>query len=828
MNAPRMDRGVGLSEYVPISSHVHPRIVRTRGGDYLSIWQMAGLAFLGREEWDIRHRHTSFNRLLQTLRAPDYTNVAYWCHDIRRRRPVHFDGVFNDAFTQGVNDRYMKRLNEGKVLVNELYFTLIFRPEGGNRLAPKATKLEQIIAEQEADIGKMLELGNNVEAALVDYQPRALGCYENENGQVFSEVYEFFGFLLNHTDEKIPVLEAPAWSYLPTSTYAWSANNGNYCIRTSDGQDHFGAILDIKEYPEETFPGVLNSLKYLPCEYIITHSFAPLARQDALSALKQIQNRLISSGDRSVTQIEELNKALDGVSSGNFLLGDYHFSLAAYCSSVPELNSTLPLLRSYLSQAGFVSAKQTIASAAASYAQLPANFGYRTRKSKLSSLNFLGLTPLHNFALGKRDENPWGQAVSVLQSTNGQPYFFNFHATGQSERSFGEMALANTMVIGKSGTGKTALVNFLLCQVQRYDPSPTIFFFDKDRGAEIFVRACNGHYFTIESGKPTGLNPFQCENTEGNRMFLIGLIKLIVGKPQYTAREDDDIARAVAAILDAPPHLRSIANLRNSFPNTDDNSIYARLRKWSAEGYLGWVFDNEEDKISFGRSNVIGFDYTDLIDSEETRVPIIVYLLFRLEQLIDGRPLVFVMDEFWKILDGEGGLKEFARNKLKTIRKQNGFGVFATQSPEDALKSDISAALVEQTATLILLPNPNASKEDYIDGLKLTEAEFKEVVELDERSRCFLVKQGQSSVLCQLQLGGLPDVLSVLSASTGNIEIMHEVIRDLARARFHPTQPLAEPTGEELNAIRSEEWLPIFHKRTQEALARKRLVTSEA
>ena len=144
------------------------------------------------------------------------------------------------------------------------------------------------------------------------------------------------------------------------------------------------------------------------------------------------------------------------------------------------------------------------------------------------------------------------------------------------------------------------------------------------------------------------------------------------------------------------------------------------------------------------------------------------------------------MDEFWKILDGEGGLKEFARNKLKTIRKQNGFGIFATQSPEDALKSDISAALVEQTATLILLPNPNADRSDYIDGLKLTEAEFKEVVQLDERSRRFLVKQGHATVLCQLQLGELPDVLSVISASTGNIELMHQIIRSVAaRKRGH-------------------------------------------
>ncbi|MEZ5701899.1 MAG: hypothetical protein R3E42_07950 [Burkholderiaceae bacterium] len=73
------------------------------------------------------------------------------------------------------------------------------------------------------------------------------------------------------------------------------------------------------------------------------------------------------------------------------------------------------------------------------------------------------------------------------------------------------------------------------------------------------------------------------------------------------------------------------------------------------------------------------------------------------------------------------------QNKQKTIRKQNGLGAsFATQSPQDALNSDISAALIEQTATLILLPNPNADAKDYLEGLKLTQAEYELVVGLDE------------------------------------------------------------------------------------------------
>jgi type IV secretion system protein VirB4 len=158
------------------------------------------------------------------------------------------------------------------------------------------------------------------------------------------------------------------------------------------------------------------------------------------------------------------------------------------------------------------------------------------------------------------------------------------------------------------------------------------------------------------------------------------------------------------------------------------------------------------------------------------------------------------MDEFWKILDGDGGLKEFARNKQKTIRKQNGLGIFATQSPEDALASDISAALIEQTATMVLLPNPNASRDDYVGGLKLTEAEYQVVRSLDERSRCFLVKQGHASAVCQLNLRGLDDALAVISASTDNIEIMRGILQDRANA-----------VGMPLDDIRPEEWLATFY-----------------
>jgi len=790
-----------IAEFVPLSAHVSPHVVKTTGGDYLLTWRLGGLPFVGRETWELEHRHATFNRMLQTLRAPDFVNVAFWVHDVRRRGRIEMPAAFAQPFNQALSDQYFSALSSQKIMQNELYLTMIFRPiVGGKKLAEKSSDLVRLQAEQDQAVAKLIELAGNVEAVLKDYAPARLGMYTGGNGVVFSETLELFAYLLNRIDEPVPVLRAPVCDYLAVSGHTFSARTGDFVITAPGGGNQFGAILNIKEYTDATWPGILNALKYLDFEYVITQSFSPMGRQDALKVLDRTKGMMISSGDKAVSQIAELDHAMDEIASGNFVLGEYHFIMALYAPDQQALTQQIATARAELSNAGFVSVKEDLAVCASFYSQLPANWKFRTRLANVSSLNFLGLSPLHNFATGKRAHNPWGDAVTALQTTNGQPYYFNFHATHPAEHSFGEKAIANTMVIGKSGTGKTALINFLLSQVQKFDPMPTIFFFDKDRGAEIFVRACGGAYLALENGAPTGFNPFQCTHTEANVQFLAGLIKVLAGKSQYTAREDEDIHRAVESILDMPAPLRSMGNFQKSLPNMGDDGPYARLRKWTAGNALGWVFDNPVDVIDLERASIIGFDYTDVIDNAEVRVPVINYLLHRLEALIDGRPLIYVMDEFWKILDGGGALKEFAKNKQKTIRKQNGLGIFATQSPEDALASDISAALIEQTATLILLPNPNAARKDYVEGLKLTDAEFEVVRSLDERSRSFLVKQGHASTVCQLNLRGMDDALAVISASTDNIEIMHQIVAERAVT-----------LGVEHGDLDPEQWLPAFY-----------------
>lgn len=110
---------------------------------------------------------------------------------------------------------------------------------------------------------------------------------------------------------------------------------------------------------------------------------------------------------------------------------------------------------------------------AAWWAQLPGNFSYRARSGAITSRNFAALSPFHSFPIGKLEGNVWGTAVALLKTQAGSPYYFNFH--------YGD--LGNTFVCGPSGSGKTVIVNFLLAQLQKHNP--TMVFFDKDQGAEI-------------------------------------------------------------------------------------------------------------------------------------------------------------------------------------------------------------------------------------------------------------------------------------------------------------------------------------------------------
>ena len=194
---------------------------------------------------------------------------------------------------------------------------------------------------------------------------------------------------------------------------------------------------------------------------------------------------------------------------------------------------------------------------------------------------------------------------------------------------------------------------------------------------------------------------------------------------------------------------------------------------------MRWLFDNAADKLDLA-TRVLGFDMTALLDSPRLRTPVMMYLFHRIEERLDGEPTMILIDEGWKALDDEVFAARI-RDWLKTLRKRNALVGFATQSARDALDCRIATALVEQTATMVFMPNARARAEDYCDGFGLSAHELEVIRTLPAHSRCFLIRQSDASVVVRLDLSGMPEVLTVLSGRESTVRQSGRLARTLRR-----------------------------------------------
>jgi type IV secretion system protein VirB4 len=158
-----------------------------------------------------------------------------------------------------------------------------------------------------------------------------------------------------------------------------------------------------------------------------------------------------------------------------------------------------------------------------------------------------------------------------------------------------------------------------------------------------------------------------------------------------------------------------------------------------------------------------------------------LYLFHRVEERLDGRPAIIVVDEGWKALDDDVFVARI-RDWEKTIRKRGGIVGFATQSASDALESRIASAIIEQAGTQIFRANSSAQASDYIGGFGLTDDEFEIVRSMPETARAFLIKHGTDSVVVRLNLASEPDLLTILSGRERTVRMLDQLRAELGDA----------------------------------------------
>ena len=760
-------REAKAGDRLPYARHLDAQTLRLRDGAVMRMIQVPGLPFETEDDAALDHHLAVRETLLRSVL--DARFVVYH-HVVRRRVRVTLDGVPEEPFAALLHDRWQRRLDTRRLFVNEQVLTVVRRPARGKTGWPDRIRraFAGKHAEPEvADIRALDAAATALVAALEAYGARQLGTYQGVGG-LCSEPLEILSAIYN--GEMRPVLLPPDETDLGHHIPYARVSFGLDAIETAQaGGRGFAGMLSVKEYPDATRAGLVDNILRLPHELVLTESFAPADRQVARERIDLAIRRLRSADEEAGAERREMLAARDALGAGQAGFGDHHLSLMVRADDLAALDGAMASAGAALADMGAIAVREDVNMEPAFWGQFPGNEAYLVRRALISTANAAGFLSLHGMPFGKPEGNHWGPAATVFETTSATPYFFNFH----------EGDLGNFTVIGPSGSGKTVVLNFLATQAQKFAPRTILF--DKDRGAEIFLRACGGHYAQLQPGQPTGFNPLALPDTAVNRAFLrdwLGVMLAAEGPDELAA-----IAGSVDACMEADPGFRRLRYFRELLSGSrrpEAGDLASRLDPWINAGEHAWLFDNAVDALDLD-ARTLGFDMTALLDSPTLRTPTMLYLFHRVDERLDGEPTMILIDEGWKALD-DPVFAARIRDWLKTLRKRNALVGFATQSARDALDSRISSAIVEQTATMIFMPNPRARPEDYCEGFGLSEHELELIRQLPAHSRCFLVRHANHSVVARLDLAGEPDLLTILSGREASVRKLDRLRDELGDA----------------------------------------------
>ena len=612
-----------ISDLFPVTHLNTPSIFASHSGYMGSVIRLKGVAF-EIEEPDVLN-HQGF-LLHQALLGLDSRFIIYITTH-RQKIVCNLNGEFKAGFANDLNNRYHARFKHQNLFSNTLYLTVVLKGDTSTKTASwlhwaknKAGKgfSELATHHREAQIATLTRYIQQLHAQLMPFGASLLGEHDKQLGK--SELIQFLGLVVNAGETlpyQQPLYSAPTAKNIPDVFKAelkypeghlgqyvsrYQLLFGEYIQFQGNTRDdlRFGAMLSLKKYPTDSASVLLDSLLSLDCEFIATHTFAPIGREAVLKTIMQKRSKLISADDKALSQMDALSDLEDGVASESTLLGAHSHTVMLLASTKALLEVAIVDATKRYASAGIVVVKETLGLEPAFWSQIPCNHHLITRASLITSQNFVDFCPLHNTQTGFNNENFLNGAVTLLETPSKTPVFFNYHAKGSKTNP----SKGHAAIFGGNNAGKTTLVNFLDAQMGRFGSRS--FFIDRDESSKIYILACgNSRYTQIAPNNPIAMNPLKQADTPENRSFLKAWFGTLI-QEEGEATIPSDIAEMINDCIDyafeqLSPEFRTLSHVSQFLPMNFPR--WPHLKKWlkrddsRIDGEFHWLFDNTQDAL---------------------------------------------------------------------------------------------------------------------------------------------------------------------------------------------------------------------------------------
>lgn len=545
----------------------------------------------------------------------------------------------------------------------------------------------------------------------------------------------------------------------------------------------------VQGYPHHSHAGILDPLNTLGFAYRWSNRIIPLGRHTAAKLIRRQQLEWFQKRKGAGSWARELahdGKAVARPADEDMFLDEDARNMArdaadaaaenasgvvrfCYYNSTVLVQDADPERADYiageivkaLNDAGFTARVEGLNALESYLATLPGHGQPNIRRPVLSSANIADLLPITSIWPGL-DANP-----SPLFPPNSPPLLWS--ATGGSTPfrvNLHDSDVGHTLVIGKTGAGKSTLVGLVTAQFQRY-PNAQVFVFDVGYSAWLLAKSAGAEHYDIAAGKTDQLRfqPLARIDRPAERVWAAEWLEVLFSLQgvHLTPPLRQSLDRALALVAQNPREHRTLTELAVQLQNQE---LTAALRPYTVGGNFGFLLDANEDAIADGDYQV--FELKHLMDLEnKILLPVLLYLFRRVEQKLDaGRPSLIVIEEAWLPL-----MHSLFASRIKqwllTLRKQNAAVMLVTQSLSQLYESANRHIIIESCPTRILLPNADAgtsgSRQVYVD-LGLNETEINMIAGAQPK-RHYYFTSPRGSRLFELGLG--PVALSFLSSCEG-------------------------------------------------------------
>lgn len=410
--------------------------------------------------------------------------------------------------------------------------------------------------------------------------------------------------------------------------------------------------------------------------------------------------------------------------------------------------------------AGFSARVETVNALEAYLGSLPGHGTPNVRRPLLSTANVADLLPITSVWPGLAHNPsplfpPQSPPLLWAKTEGTTPFRVNLH----------EGDVGHTLIVGRTGAGKSTLVGLLAAQFQRYEAAQ-VFICDVGYSAWTLAQAAGAQHYDIAAGAVDTLTfqPLANIHDPQEQAWAAEWLDVLCAL-QGVAMTPPLRARVEAALRLVAQNDREHRTLTELMVHLQHPALIAALRPYTVAGVYGRLLDASADALSDGGYQVFELKHLMAMD-DRILVPTALYLFHRLEQRFDGRPTLLVFEELWAALM-RSTFAEKIKGWLLTLRKQNVAVVLVAHSVGQLADLPNRHVLLESCPTRLFLPNPDATASEtarlYGDlGLNAREVDLIARA-VPKRHYYFASPRGRR--LFELGLG--PVALSVLATPHG-------------------------------------------------------------